>query len=267
MIEIDIAQHTEVLRALLDGSVKEERPRLFAVLGGRHRGRALVDAMPRPRWVVLREDLFGTSYLGGEIDRASLRAVITELCRRGRVLLDRGDPRVNLVAAEAGGEDARIGFTGRIEDERRLGQFARAVPEGVRVQRIDRSLLEQCLWRGLVYRVFEDANGYLSGSLGFCVGEEGKVFAEAHAVMWGNGEVEIGTITGEDHRGAGYATAACAALVLACQQRGFRTYWGCDLDNPASAAIARKLGYPGEHRYDLIRFEVLEETPEGPARS
>lgn len=205
---------------------------------------------------MVREALFGTTYLGGDIDGPSLREAVAELRRHGRVLLDGQDPRAAHFPSDPAGEDPRLGFSGWIRDRARLEQLAHRTPSDIQVRRLDWPTFQQCLWREHLLRVFGSVEGYLRNSLGFCMASKDEVLAEAHAFFWGDREVEIGTITGEQHRGAGHATTACAALVLACQARDHRTYWGCDIGNPASVAIARKLGYPEEHGYRLIRFEA-----------
>jgi hypothetical protein len=35
---------------------------------------------------------------------------------------------------------------------------------------------------------------------------------------------------------------------------GLSAYWNCDTQNPASIALARKLGYPPEKKYKLIAW-------------
>lgn len=256
-VEIDVADHSTALLALLREAPHDRAP-LFAALGGRHRGKALVDRAPDATWAVLREDLFGMTYIGGDIDGPSLRDAIAALRRRGLVLLNAEDPRRDLFPEDAPGEDPRIEFAGWIDDTASLERFTRGVPEGALVRPIGEPEYQRCLWREPLLRVFGTAEGYVRGSLGFCVVKGDELLSEAHAVYWGDGEVEIGTITNEAHRGAGYATAACGALVLACQERGYRTLWTCDLDNPASAAIARKLGYKSERPYRLIPFKKTE---------
>jgi hypothetical protein len=53
-----------------------------------------------------------------------------------------------------------------------------------------------------------------------------EIPCEAYAVR-GRGEVALGVITVEEHRGQGYATLTGAQLAAACEARGWPTAWGC----------------------------------------
>jgi RimJ/RimL family protein N-acetyltransferase len=46
----------------------------------------------------------------------------------------------------------------------------------------------------------------------------------------------------------------CAQLIQECEEQGLRTYWNCDAQNPASAALARKLGYRHQKEYMLVAW-------------
>jgi RimJ/RimL family protein N-acetyltransferase len=78
------------------------------------------------------------------------------------------------------------------------------------------------------------------------------ILSEANAGPATRGVIEAGTITDPEQRGRGYATIVSARTVLECERLGYQTYWNCAEDNPASAAIARKLGYRHVEEYRML---------------
>jgi len=66
---------------------------------------------------------------------------------------------------------------------------------------------------------------------------------------------EVGIYTAPDHRGKGLATAAVAAAVEHCLQRGIdHIGWHCWSPNEASFRTARRVGF--EHVLDHYGLEV-----------
>jgi RimJ/RimL family protein N-acetyltransferase len=53
----------------------------------------------------------------------------------------------------------------------------------------------------------------------------------------------------------GYTPIAAAYLIEALEQRGYHAYWSCDIDNHASAQVARKLGFQTERPYETLVYE------------
>ncbi len=70
----------------------------------------------------------------------------------------------------------------------------------------------------------------------------------------GSTYAEIGAITHEPYRGRGLAPIAVAYLIEALSERGYQAYWSCDIDNPASATVARKLGFRIERFYEVWEY-------------
>ena len=71
------------------------------------------------------------------------------------------------------------------------------------------------------------------------------------------GVIELGTITQPEHRERGYATIVSARIALECERLGYQTHWNCAKDNPASAAIARRLGYRNVQEFQLLVWPKL----------
>ena len=252
MIEIDAAESAPALRPLFDPDAPDH-PRLFSALRGLHPSRAWVDATPSPRWCALRSGWFGRTFLGGTAGADELAPAIEALRASGQVVLDRADPRTAALAPNAERMD-RIEFQGRPPDHPALERLAASLPAGLAVCPVTRERFDACRWRDDLLAVFGSGAVFVERSLGYVLLDGEEILSEAHAFFWGDGDVEIGTVTGEAHRGAGHAPIVCAHLVRACEARGYATYWGCDLGNPASAAVARKLGYARERP---VAFAVL----------
>lgn len=250
MVEIDLARCPVSIPALFDRRVPDS-PRLFSVLAGRHIGRVLADDATTPTWCVLREAWFGTTFMGGTVDLHSLIQAITELRKDGQVVLNLDDKHVRFFPAGPRAELPRLKFSGRISGESHFATLLQVIPLGCKVCKVDQQSVGRCLWYDNLLDIFGSVDRFLAQSLGFCLMKGDEVLSEAHAFFWGDDEVEIGTITHENYRGLGYSTLVCAHLVQACEERVHQTYWGCDTDNPPSAAVARKLGYPYESQYTL----------------
>jgi predicted GNAT family acetyltransferase len=74
--------------------------------------------------------------------------------------------------------------------------------------------------------------------------------ASAYLSWPGGLEIEVDTCPGQE--GKGYATLAAAAMVLECHRRGLKASW--DADNPASRAIAEKIGFTCLGEYEICRI-------------
>jgi hypothetical protein len=200
MVEIDLTQCPANLRALFQSRVPDS-PRLFAVLAGRHRGRALADDVTTPTWCVLREAWFGTTFIGGTVDSLSLQQAIAELRKDGQVVLNVGDKHSRLFPPGSMTKLPRFEFYGRISGESRLEALLQKIPHGCELCTVDQQILARCLWRDDLIDVFGSLDRFLAEPLGFCVRKGAEVLSEAHAFFWGDDEVEIGTITHENCRG------------------------------------------------------------------
>jgi RimJ/RimL family protein N-acetyltransferase len=100
----------------------------------------------------------------------------------------------------------------------------------------------------------------LKWGYGLCLMREDDLLCEAFAGPEANGVIEIGVETQPHHMHKGYATLTCAHLIYEMEQHGYRTYWNCDKNNLASAALARKLGYQTEKEYRLLAWLKHEAT-------
>ena len=258
MIGIDPTQYSEPLRILFAPNTPDH-PRLFSVLAGHHPGTALVDDVTNPNWCVLRSGWIGRTFIGGQIDADSVTQAIALMRQQGPVHLDKNDPYAGLFPADQIGEDARFAFSGRLTGRPSFETFFIRLPEGCRIRPVDKELVKRCLWSAELLPVFGSLKRYLEISLGFCLVKEDQILSEAHAFFWGNGFFEIGAITGEAYRGLGYAPVATAHLIRACEQRGYSTFWSCDIEHTASVSVANKVGYSDPCPYTLKVYRKLGE--------
>lgn len=141
-------------------------------------------------------------------------------------------------------------------DREKLLSLKNALPPEYRIVPIDAPLYNQCLsqpWsRDLVsnYRSWEE---YEALGLGFAVLRDGEILSGASAYSRCREGIEIEIDTREDHRRRGLAAACASALILGCLEKGLFPSW--DAHNPASAALAEKLGYQSAGSYTV--YEVV----------
>jgi RimJ/RimL family protein N-acetyltransferase len=123
------------------------------------------------------------------------------------------------------------------------------------IKRIDGRLLARCIWRDEVVQAVGSASEFFTQGFGFCLMAGHVIAAEAYACFWGNGKVEIVTVTHPEFRQRGFAGAACAHLIESCEALGLETYWCCDPKNRASMRLAAKLGFTNPRRFGLLRYD------------
>ncbi len=75
---------------------------------------------------------------------------------------------------------------------------------------------------------------------------EGRIYNTRESTTLARNAICCRSSTGEAHRGKGYATRVSAYVIDQCLERGFSVAWSRETDNPASAAIARRLGFQKE---------------------
>lgn len=93
-------------------------------------------------------------------------------------------------------------------------------------------------------------------SFGYCVLVRGAPVSLAHAIAIGSGEANLAVFTSPEYRGKGFAAAVTVACIEECLRRDLTPTWDCDSDNPASARLARKLGFR-----ELPPFSQLSPSP------
>lgn len=137
-------------------------------------------------------------------------------------------------------------------DTEKLACLVHRLPEPYALRQIDRELYHQCLaseWSRDLVSGFPTYEAYERLGLGFVVTEHAAVVSGASSYSRYRDGIEIEIDTKPEYRRRGLATAAGAALVLACLRRGWYPSW--DAQNKASVALAEKLGYSFSHEYPV----------------
>jgi RimJ/RimL family protein N-acetyltransferase len=248
---IDFPCNHPVLPGLFDPYIPNN-PALWAVLQGRHAGRAYVDDLQRPKQCVLRTEAQLT-YASRNISPEFLSEVIEYLRTTQCIWLIRaqGDP----TAPKGYQIIPRLEFYDNDIHSHRLGDLRGQLPDGHEIRRIDRNLLDRCEWRDDMAFYCGSLENFLRHGVGLCLMHGDEILVEAYASALGDPMAEIGAITHEPYRGRGYATITVAFLIEALEQRGYQPYWSCDLDNPASVHVARKLGFRFEKPYEIWEYK------------
>lgn len=236
-------------------------PLLRAFLRQRVPGQALVDAVTRPRAAAVAVN-YRFVFFGGQPSRAFQEQAIGHFRRQQS--LDVVWPAKPLRLPQRPAPDAcheRLEFRRRRDRQPgHLDTLAAAAPQA-EVCRIDSRTIHRCLWREDVLRATGSTSEFLAHGLGFCLRVGQAIVAEAYAVIWDEPRAEIATVTHPDHRGRGFATVLCAALIKACEDVGLDTYWNCDADNAPSVRLAHRLGYDDLHLYRLLRYSHVQPAP------
>jgi RimJ/RimL family protein N-acetyltransferase len=244
------------LPTLFDPAVPDN-PVLWAVLRGRHAGRAWVDDVREPSQCVLRTDALLT-FVSRHISQNFLDAAIPQLRRTGSLwLVWPPEMSSRLIAPAATGVTTRLEFYDYDPQSRRLSDLRARLPEGFEIQPIDRDLLQRCEWRSDMEFFCGSLDNFLANGIGLCLMQGDEIICEAYASSLGETHAEIGAVTREAYRGRGYAPVTCAFLIKVCEGRGYQAYWSCDADNLASIRVARKLGFRQEKSYQILEYSAL----------
>jgi GNAT superfamily N-acetyltransferase len=235
-------------------------PALWAVFKGRLFGIAVVDRLEEPSQCVLRTAARLT-YASHLVSQSFLAMAIDYLRRFGIIWLihSPGDPP----APEGYRTLPRLEFYGYNRLSPILADFRNQLPAGFELRPIDKSLLNHCEWRDDMSFYCGSLDNFLLNGLGMCLMHGEEIIVEAYASSLGAPYAEIGAITHESYRGMGYAPIAVAYLIEALEQRGYLAYWSCDIDNPASAQVARKLGFRTERPYETLEYEPFPSSVTG----
>lgn len=133
-----------------------------------------------------------------------------------------------------------------------LSRLAASLPEGVTLAPISGDLYDQMMaqdWSCDFCSQFAGKEDFAKRGLGIVALYQGGVIGGASSYIVYRGGIEIEVDTRSDWRRKGIATACCAALVLACLEKGWYPSW--DAANRESVALATKLGYREKVAYPV----------------
>ena len=248
-----VSQATPNLMKLFD----EDSPvksLLFSILEGHTPAEILVDDPEHPRQCVVRSGARFT-FASRDVDRDFLERALAELQQTAGVALvcppdgsaRSTPPDPDLVVERLGFRDFDPAHAGFRET------LARPL-KGMEIREIDRERFDDPLWRDLLLEFSGSAASFLEHGLALALYRGDEMLAWSYAPNRGLSTMEIGVETVEEHRGQGHATFIAARVISRCLARGWSVAWSCETDNPASAAIARKLGFHGERTYPVYVY-------------
>ncbi len=131
-----------------------------------------------------------------------------------------------------------------------LSHYAKSLPSGYSMRRIDRTLYRAILqqdWCRDFCSQFSGWEQFKTHGAGFVATLGDEICAGASSYSFYNQGIEIEVDTKETHRRKGLAQACCARLILDCLARGRYPSW--DAANLASVHLAQKLGYQISRAY------------------
>jgi hypothetical protein len=239
------------LPGLFDPQVPNN-PALWAVFQGRHSGKAWVDELNIPSQCVLRTDA-SLTYASHHVSQDFLEEVIDQLKKSKPIWLVRSQD--NPPAPEGYRVQPRLEFYDVDPLSPILAGLRNRLPDGYALHPIDRAMIERCEWRDDMAFYCGSLENFLRHDLGMCLMHGEEIIVEAYAAPLGGTYAEMGAITHAPYRGRGLAPIAVAFLIEALSDRGYQAYWSCDIDNPASARVARKLGFRIEQSYEIWEYQ------------
>jgi GNAT superfamily N-acetyltransferase len=259
MIQIPSNGVTTALRSLFRTN-EPQACRCFGVLDGNgHPGKIITDERGDPRWGIVWEACDGATFIGGQLDSATLAKVFERLRREGEVLVGLwpDDPRHLLLPPDPYYDGRTLEFYDRPIGHG-LDRYLRHVLPGCAIRRLDRELIMRTEWGPDDVQFAGGLEAWEQTHVGYGLMRGEEILCEATVGPPAIGLREPGVFTQPEHRGQGYATLTAAYLIQEIESLGDRTYWNCAKQNLASAAVARKLGYRIEVEYHCLAWGKLE---------
>lgn len=140
-------------------------------------------------------------------------------------------------------------------DREKLLGYIQELPLQYKLKQIDREIYRECLeneWSRDLVACFPSWKKFENQGLGMVVTENSHIVSGAASYTRYIEGIEIEIDTKKEYRRQGLATAAGAALILECLDRGLYPSW--DAQNLWSVALAEKLGYSFDYEYPV--YEV-----------
>lgn len=140
-------------------------------------------------------------------------------------------------------------------DAEKLDNYRKALPQGVRLRRMDERLYRMTLreeWSRDLCANFEDYRHFEAYGFGYVAARGHKLVSGCSAYGVSEGMMEVQVATRKEFRRQGLALACSAAFVLECLERNIVPNW--DAINQQSVELAEKLGYVYEREYQVYRL-------------
>ena len=250
LLSITQEQVTPGLLALFD-ITKPTMPRAFNILEGLNRGQILVDDPAHPTTAVVRDDMYGTLYFGGNVGASLISSLVPYFCGMGEVGIGcwLNDPLNAMIPSDFDYDGRTYYFTERSSTHDRQNF---QLPAGFRLLPRDEELFRKSFDYQSTVDLFGSPENVLRHTLGVTVLHEDTLVCEAATGAPTHGWIEVGVTTAEPYRSQGFATIACARLIELCEEQGYKTWWDCAKQNTPSVRLAKKLGYQDDPEYRYV---------------
>lgn len=232
---------------------KLNQPMLHFNLENRGAGKIYTDDKNNPSFALVCNPVCYT-FLAGNLDQTSLREVADLLKTLPRICLiapldwdyrhffeEEGFIPIKRIQFRSSGNLANVDYwKGRLPDQ-------------YYIDRIGVTNFNQCEWNLFILDYYGDQEQFFAEGMGFCVLDRDQVISESYGLI-SDGMAEIVVATSEKYRGQNLGTVVCAFMLDYCYSHNLEPIWSCDVTNPASAAIAKKLGFEKECDYLFLTW-------------
>lgn len=193
-------------------------------------------------------------FLAGKADRKFLEELRDKHPQAG-ILVPNGEGWSEVIEQTYGSQAERISRYAFLKEEHvwdldYLENLAQSLPKGCYLKQMDEAIYqyaESHEWARDWVSQFPSYEEFAEKSLGIAVIKDGTPVSGAAAYCASRKEIDIQIDTLPEFQRKGLALACGAKLILECEKRGLYPSW--DAHNPASAALAQKLGYHMEKEY------------------
>jgi GNAT superfamily N-acetyltransferase len=233
----------------------------MAVLDGVLAGRLWTDDPERPTWAVVIETADGTVYGGGHLTAEAISRIMGEAWTSSGDLIfgftGPDDPVRRLLPDDPPYVGVGIDFSDRDRSSATRQLLGAAVPDGLELVELDAERLPRAEWGEDTLLAFGSADAWTERGIGRClVDRDGAIVAHAMAGPRVRDTMEMGIWVHEDHRRQGLGTLLSAHTALAAEAAAAEVWWNTNATNAGSIAIARRLGFRRERRYDLVAYRT-----------
>lgn len=210
-------------------------------------GSVSVDDLSRPRVALVDLDFI---LLAGDPEAATAETAVRGLGRPANLAPSRAEwaPLLRRVWGDAVRPYTRVAFRPGDWDRSRLRAFIDALPSRFELKRIDVESAPRLakLADSLVYN-FPSLDDLVARGAAFGIEHEGRFVSGCSSFAISSRSLEFEIQTHAEFRRRGLASAAAAAMIEYCLDRGLEPCWDAHNDN--SAALAAKLGFTDPTSY------------------
>jgi len=252
----------------LFGDHEVDRAMIHSILECHSPGRVWADDGTHPEAAIVRHPV-GDCYVAGKSDRQTVATLVAAgpgragLADHGKLVLTPGSPQLEQTIRCLWPQVGRVEWMGLSFDREGFEVARRSfgrLGEAVTIERIDQRLARRAD-RELgttIEQVWGSVERFVTQGFGFCMTEGRQLVSACWSYAIGAGLGEIDITTAASFRGQGRATATCIVYIQHCLTNGLLPIWNCRKDNPASAAVARKLGFRPSLRFAQLLMQCAD---------